>query len=203
MAAVIINHAAASVRQGGPIRFWRRWVFAGVFLILGVMLLALAWVDPLARMGIFYNETASEPVGFYRMDKLGRLHDGEIIRFCPDPSLPIMALAKRHGWLAPGPCPGDLAPFLKTIVATQGQEVSLTAKGLCVNGKCLPHSAPKARSWTGKTPLPHYHFGHYRVQRGGVWVYGTLSSWSLDSRYYGPVPTHRLLSSARPMLTFR
>jgi conjugative transfer signal peptidase TraF len=178
-------------------------VLALAFLGMASGLAVLLTVHPLARMGIFYNETPSEPLGFYRTEPLGTMHDGEIVTFCPDLRWPIVALAKKRGWLAPGDCAGDLAPFIKTVVAVPGQVVAVTARGVCVDGKCLPHSAPKARSWLGHTVLPHYPYGRYRLAPGTLWLYGSLSPWSLDSRYYGPVPQGRLRTAAKPVWTWK
>ncbi|MGC8467823.1 MAG: conjugative transfer signal peptidase TraF [Acidithiobacillus sp.] len=194
--------AKGASRSSGRRRRWPNVVRAAAILTVAASLGALLFLHPLARLGIFYNETPSEPLGFYEEQPIGHLHDGEIVTFCPDPRWPIVALAKRRGWLAPGPCPGNFAPFIKTVAAVPGQTVILSARGVCVDGRCLPHSAPKARSWLGHTVLPHYPFGHYRMPPGTVWLYGSLSPWSLDSRYYGPVAQSRLRESARPLWTW-
>jgi len=164
----------------------------------------LQWGNPMERLRITFNNTISEPMGFYRLGLVGKPHVGEMVTFCPDPDWAVMRLGKARGWLVSGSCPGNLAPFLKTIVAVAGQTVVYSANGVCiVGGECLPHSAPKARSWLGNTAIPHYPFGTYSIPRGMVWLYGTVSPWSLDSRYYGPVSMDRLLHSAQPLLTWK
>jgi conjugative transfer signal peptidase TraF len=175
----------------------------GLFVLAGVVAV-LQWGHPMERLHILFNNTISEPLGFYRIGPVGKPHVGEVVTFCPNPYWDVIRLGKARGWLVSGACPGNLAPFIKTIVAVAGQTVQYSAKGVClVGGACLPHSAPKARSWLGNTAIPHAPFGTYRIPRGKVWLYGTVSPWSLDSRYYGPVSVHRLRHSAKPLLTWK
>lgn len=191
-------------------RPYARVLWAGGFVLLGSSAFALSLVG-LSPFGITYNETPSEPFGFYREQPFQTPRVGEIVRFCPDPSWPLIRLAERHHWMVPGNCPGGFAPFVKTIEGLPGQWVRESTSGVCVADtnagpwRCLPHSAPTPTSWSGKTDLRPYHypFGLHRIPAGKVWLYGTLSRWSMDSRYYGPVSLQRVRQSLVPVWTWR
>ncbi len=152
-----------------------------------------------------YNETPSEPLGFYQTVPLhGVPKDGQIVTFCVDPRWAVIQQGIMHGWIPAGHCPEGLAPFLKTVVATPGQTVHFTAEGVSINGgQILPHSAPKAYSYTGKVRIAHFPFHTYTLPKGRFWAYGAASQWSVDSRYYGPVATKRIIAVEKPVWTFR
>ncbi|MBU2765596.1 conjugative transfer signal peptidase TraF [Acidithiobacillus ferrivorans] len=182
----------------------QKWIGVSLTGLAAGSVLALQMGFPLRELDAFYNDTPSEPMGFYQSESLTHpLMDGEIVTFCPDPQWPLIRLAKQRGWLVPGFCPGNMAPFLKTVIATPGETVTLGKNGMCVNDRCLPHSAPKSRSWAGQSTLPHYPWGTYTVRPETVWLYGSLSAWSMDSRYYGPVSGARLRQKAVPVLTWK
>ncbi len=151
-----------------------------------------------------YNETPSEPLGFYRTIPFhGTPKDGQIVAFCVNPRWPVIRQGIMHGWIPAGRCSEGLAPFLKTVVATPGQTVRLTAKGVSIDGgPVLPHSAPKAYSYTGKVRIAHFAFGMYTLHPGRFWAYGAGSRWSVDSRYYGPVAAKRIIAVEKPVWTF-
>jgi conjugative transfer signal peptidase TraF len=144
--------------------------------------------------GVRLNLSPSLPAGLYvRTNAPARL-----IEFCPDE--PYASLAIQRGYRDEGICPDGAMPLLKPIVATSGDAVDLSAKGITVNGSLLRNSAPLRVDTKGR-PLPAWHFGHYVVAPGTVWVASSYNARSFDSRYFGPVPTSSIRDFVRPLVT--
>lgn len=169
-------------------------------------LMIVGW-QAASKSELIINMTPSLPLGIYRLAPLpAHLHDGDTIYFCPPSASgsPAMRQAVKNHWLLRydrSPCPDHLAPFLKRVAALPGQSVTLSMRGISIDGKLLPKTRIQPRSKTGGRII-HYPLGSYTVKPNTFWETDNSSRWAYDSRYYGPVPMGNLLNSAQPVLTW-
>ncbi len=91
---------------------------------------------------------------------------------------------------------------MKPVVARSGDVVSVSKRGVAVNGRAIPNSAPLLKD-TANRPLTPWRFGAYTVQPGTVWVVSSYHSRSFDSRYFGPISETRIRGRLRPLLVLR
>lgn len=145
--------------------------------------------------GIRVNASSSLPVGLYRTtsDKSARL-----IEFCPVE--PFASMSSSRGYRGKGNCPDGFEPLMKPIVAVAGDTVEVSPRGIAVNGRLLPNSAPR-RFDTKNRQLQIWPFGTYSVAPRTAWVISSFNARSFDSRYFGPVPISSIRSHLRPLLT--
>ena len=117
--------------------------------------------------------------------------------FCLPPEL--ARLGRARGYLGLGTCPGGAAALLKPVVATAGDRVVVDGRGVSVDGRLLPRSAPLPRDsegrslevrWTGPLTLPP----------GTFLAVSTFTGRSWDGRYWGPLPASALRAWAFPLL---
>lgn len=147
-----------------------------------------------------FNFTPSMPMGIYQLAPAspGRAFKrGMFVAVCPP--LPAARIGRRRGYLAVGVCPADTEPLLKVLVAVAYDDVSISPKGVAVNGCLLPRSRAPDHDAVGRRlrPWPN---GHYKLRRGQLWVYADNDrSW--DSRFWGPVLTTAVVSAALQVLT--
>jgi conjugative transfer signal peptidase TraF len=161
-----------------------------------VGLLVLAGVTATLHFAdIRVNASASLPIGFY---KITGDPTAELIEFCPPE--PFASLSSRRGYRGRGTCPDGFEPLMKPILATAGDIVDVSAKGVAINGRLIFNSAPRPVDTKGR-PLAHWPFGKYRVASGAVWVVSSFNSRSFDSRYFGPILLSSVGSRLRPILT--
>ena len=147
-----------------------------------------------AYAGLRVNTTGSLPLGLYITTE----KPANLVEFCP--AEPFASLAIRRGYRARGSCPDGAMPLLKPIVARAGDIVDFSARGMAVNGRLLPNTAPLALDSRG-LPLPQWPFGYYRIAPGTVWLASSYSPKSFDSRYFGPLPVTAIRSCLRPLIT--
>jgi len=145
--------------------------------------------------GLRINGSPSLPMGLYVVSTSGAAN---LVEFCPVE--PFASLALVRGWRTAGNCPDGAAPLLKPVVAGAGDVVELSARGIAVNGRLLPNTAPLTRDSKGR-PLRSWPFGRYTVGRDAVWVASSHNAQSFDSRYFGPVPVAAIRDHLRPLLT--
>ena len=110
--------------------------------------------------------------------------------------------AEDRGYLGLGSCPGGVEPVVKPVAAVAGDVITVTPKGIVVNGTALPHTAPLAKDSAGR-PLQAVPAGTYRVAPGTVWLSPGHDPRSFDSRYFGPVPIAAIRAGVKPLVTFR
>ena len=148
--------------------------------------------------GIVLNPSTSAPKGLYV-----RSTDPSFVLFCPDQRWPNFAKNPdfRKNWAPFSSCPDGHRAFLKPISARPGDVVTVSANGIAVNGKLIPHSLPVREDNLGET-LHAYPYGTYRVRPGELWVVSPFSDRSYDSRYYGPIPAKSILAGIRPWWLF-
>jgi conjugative transfer signal peptidase TraF len=145
--------------------------------------------------GLRVNASSSLPIGIYVTtgDPTANL-----VEFCP--SEPYGSLSAVRGYRDRGTCPDGFEPLMKPVVATGGDIVDVSAKGIVINGRLMSNSAPRPFDVKGRSLVP-WPFGRYRVAIGVVWVVSSFNSRSFDSRYFGPIPRSSIRSHLRPFLT--
>ncbi len=89
---------------------------------------------------------------------------------------------------------------MKPESAHAGDIVELNARGVAVNGKLLPNSAPLPFDTEGR-PLDHWRFGRFKVRQGEVWAVSSYNPRSFDSRYLGPITGGKINHRLIPLLT--
>src|ERR1700691_5627120 len=99
--------------------------FAGPFLVF--------W-----SAGIRVNCSLSLPLGLYKEATNGR---ALFMEFChEEPSARLVAI---RGYRSNGNCPDGAGPLMKPVVASAGDVVEVSDRGIGVNGLLLPHIRPK------------------------------------------------------------
>jgi conjugative transfer signal peptidase TraF len=165
----------------------------------------IVWLTLFLSLGIggmwafdcIINVTPSMPIGLWRITKpippLESLRH-KVILFCP-PDTEIFRWAKSNGVLTPGRCPGDYTPLLKEVIGLPGESVEIRDGAVLLFDHPLPNSGidPKLRltSLTPKQTIPS----------DSLWVMGTASPASFDSRYFGPISSDSILGLAYPVFT--
>ena len=182
-----------------------KWIIGGIALALVAGGCATAVIH---QERLTLNASPCVPVGIYQIIPIKKpLHDGEWVRLCP-PLAPSVRQEVRHHWMdlsASSVCADHLVPFIKHVVAVPGQTVTLSARGMTVDGHLIPRTAVQ---FTAPVPnqyvhLIHYPFGTYTVKPGTFWEVATGIKWAFDSRYYGPIPDRDIRSGARPVYTWK
>ena len=168
-------------------------------------ILFLVLTPPLGAVALFgiaglrINSSASLPAGLYIASS-----NGTFVEFCPDDHGLSAHRGYRHTPLltpwAKGVCPDGAAPLLKPVIGKAADEIVVSAAGITVNGKLIPHSAPFAHDSAGR-PLTHWPFGRYRAAPGSLWVASSYDPRSYDSRYLGPIPQSAVRARLRNLLT--
>lgn len=160
----------------------RRWVLA----LGGGACLLLAW-RPLPP-GLFWNATASVPVGFYRLTQAAP-KVGDLVVFDP-PSLTAAWLAEA-GWLPRG------VPLIKPVAALPGASVCRIGDRLVVDGTALV----RVRDHDGAGRLLPQWRGCRKLAADEIFVVSTVEG-SFDGRYLGPTPLASVRGVARPVWTW-
>ena len=159
-------------------------------------LAALAWasfVHPLPRL--IYNPSDSVPVGWYRVDPLGRGTSSPPRPLSVDSivlvSLPAeaAALAAQRGYLP------ARVPLLKRVGAVAPQEVCIAGRVVRIDGVLSATVLPADR-W-GR-PLPFWQQCQ-RLEPDELFLLSVTNPASFDSRYFGPVSAAAVIGVARPV----
>lgn len=175
---------------------------AFVIVTISSLTLTTAW----SASNTFYLNGQSNclPRGAYLHESTGALtgnpaKDGQIVRVCPPASAAALALSRGYDvkW-AGSACYEQAEPFLKEIVATAGQTVNVTKRGVTVDGHALPNSRPHTMDPLGRS-MP-VDWGKHVIKRGYVWLWAQ-NPLAYDSTYYGQVPVKNILGYAKPLWT--
>ena len=150
-----------------------------------------------STLGIRINASPSLPVGLYQV---ASGPDATLVEFCP--AEPFASIANARGYRQTGTCPDGGSPLMKPVVARAGDSVQVSERGVLVNGKTVPNSAPLPKDTAGR-PLTPWPFGTYPVQPGTVWVISDYHPRSFDSRYFGPISEALVRNRLRPLLVLR
>jgi conjugative transfer signal peptidase TraF len=171
-------------------------------LMVGIV---VAGVSILALSGVFYlagariNTTKSIPVGLYWTTS-APVEKGAYVIFCP-PQVGVFATAKDRGYIGSGFCPGGYGYFMKRVLAAKNDTVSITDKGVLVNGVLLPQSVPLKADLAGRA-LPHFQADHYTLGTSEVLLMSDVSRTSFDGRYFGPINRSQIKTVIRPVFTW-
>jgi conjugative transfer signal peptidase TraF len=163
-------------------------------LAFGGGTLALALIG--AWAGLRLNDSPSMPTGLYI--RASAESGASLVVFCP--AEPFAQLSVERGYRSRGNCPDGAEPLAKPIAARPGEVVELSPRGIAVNGRTLPNTAPLVTDTAGR-PLSHWPFGRYVVAPGTVWVASSYTPRSFDSRYFGPVDASQVREHVRSLLT--
>lgn len=173
------------------------WARPRAWIAVSLISVVPAIAVPAFTLGLRVNLTASEPLGIWRIHPLERpLAVGDLVFVCP-PQTADMAEARGRGYLRRGFCPGGYAPLIKMIVAVSGQKIEVDQL-VRIDGLNLPHSSPASRDGKGRV-LRAFNGGIVPV--GQVFLYSSFVG-SLDSRYFGPLPSSGVLGLASEVLTY-
>ena len=159
---------------------------------------AVTFVAPffiVSAAGLRINCSPSLPLGLYKTTTESL---APLIEFCPQE--PYGTFAARRGYRSIGNCPDGAGPLMKPVIASAGDTVEVSARGIAVNGLIIANTAPKTKDSRGREMKP-WPFGRYAVSPGFVWVASTYNPWSFDSRYFGPIPVGIIRDRLKPFLT--
>ncbi|MFT8699396.1 MAG: S26 family signal peptidase [Acetobacter orientalis] len=161
----------------------RGWFFTTYFAVLGVGA-SLAFY-PAPRW--VWNETASVPVGLYRLQPTVPIRVGDIVAIRL-PEHEAMLLTTRS-YLPFG------VPLLKPVAALAGQSVCRIGIHITIDGK--PVGDAKTVDHRGRK-LPVWQ-GCHRLEPGQVFVMNVAVPSSLDGRYFGVLSMHTVIGRAVPV----
>lgn len=161
----------------------RAWFFTTYFAVLGVGA-SLAF-HPAPRW--VWNETASVPVGLYRIQPTVPVRVGDIVALrLPEREARLLA---RRGYLPFG------VPLLKPVAALAGQSVCRIGAHVTIDGKAVGDA--KTVDHRGRK-LPVWQ-GCQRLGLGQVFVMNPAVPTSLDGRYFGVLPMETVIGRAVPV----
>jgi conjugative transfer signal peptidase TraF len=186
------DHAEASATPNPPYSAVLRSRWPIVVLLVGT---SVAWTS--AALGLRVNLSPSVPRGIYRTVDAPPAR-GALVAVCLPPA--SAAFARERGYLRSGDCRTGVQPVIKRVSAVGGDTVDVTQIGVRVNEHPLPDTATAAADSRGRT-LPHVPWGRHVVRSGDVWLLGTRSPRSWDSRYFGPLSAAQIRATVRPVLT--
>lgn len=132
--------------------------------------------------GVRVNVSPSLRLGVYRVAHAPVVRGATVLLCLP---AAVASIARARGYLWRGACVGGVAPVGKVVVATAGDTVDVTTRGVWVNGRLLARSAPFSVDTRGRPLMPA--LGRWVLVRGELWTYGDADPRSFDSRYFGPV----------------
>lgn len=149
--------------------------------------------------GFRINTTNSIRPGLYFMTD-SPVEKGSYVFFCP-PDTSVFAMAKKHGYIAKGFCPGEYSYMMKRVLAAKGDSVKVTDDGVFVEGHLLPYSKPRQVDLGGRE-LPRYRLDEYEVAGNELLLMSDVSDTSFDARYFGLVSSSQVKSVILPVLTW-
>lgn len=152
-------------------------------MLLGIPLM----LHPVPRL--VWNASASAPIGFYLVRSAGSLHRGDLV-LMPPPGA-VARLASARGYLPDG------VLLVKRAAALSGDLVCVNDKEVRLNGHHVAWTLPEDRE--GR-PLPWWDDCR-RLVDDEVFLLMPDVPDSFDSRYFGPVPSNRIVGRLVPLWT--
>jgi conjugative transfer signal peptidase TraF len=177
-----------TVGQSARLRKIRRAILVAIGSAIAVFQLS-------GGFGLRINTSPSLPMGLYIITADA---GADLVEFCP--MEPFATLSIVRGYRDPGACSDGAAPLLKPVIASAGDVVEVSARGISVNGALLPNTAPLTRDAKGRH-LEAWPSGRYVVGLGTIWVVSSYHPRSFDSRYFGPLSTAAIRHRLRAFLT--
>lgn len=172
----------------------RRRILVAIGIPLGMALTVIT----AGLLGVRFNlATDSLPYGLYRIVPAGKGND---LLVCPTGIAESVTVARGYRPKSLG-CGDGYAPLLKPIAARAGDTVSISDRGISVNGKLLPNTKQFPADGHGR-PLPVMPHRTYTVESNTVWLVSTYNRYSFDSRYFGPVSLNGKVRYATPLWLF-
>jgi conjugative transfer signal peptidase TraF len=139
---------------------------------------------------LVWNESESAPIGLYYVQPVGPLFVTTLVLAMPPEALATSLT--QAGYLPRG------VPLLKRILAVPGQSVCRHKLSISVDGVEVGTAHESDRR--GR-PLPDWQ-GCRTIADGEVFLMNWAEPASLDSRYFGPIPTSAIIGRADPLWTF-
>ena len=139
---------------------------------------------------LIWNASESVPIGLYRVRPDGMLFVTALVVAIPPE--PLATFLTDGGYLPRG------VPLLKRILALPGQ--SVCRKELLISVDGMENGAARERDNRGRT-LPVWQ-GCRVIRDGEVFLMNWNEPASLDSRYFGPIPSSAIVGRAEPLWTF-
>jgi conjugative transfer signal peptidase TraF len=168
------------------------------FFVTGMLIVAaITLVLFVNRLPVRINLSASMPQGIYLLAATSTVSVGDFVMVCLDNVLAQFAL--QRGYLHAGNCINGEQPLLKQVAAQSNDKIELLANAVVINGKTLPHSAT-SRMDSFNRLLPAIPRSTYILKAHQLWLYGTESARSWDSRYFGAVDISHVVSVVKPLL---
>jgi conjugative transfer signal peptidase TraF len=161
------------------------YVMTTYFVALGMGISSLFHPSP----RLLWNVSASLPTGFYTLEALQPLRDGELVAARPPGGLSAFMDARHY--LPIG------VPLLKYIGALPGQIVCRYGRTITIDGKTV--ASAMARDHTGLR-LPVW-TGCRALKSNEVFLLNPTVQDSFDGRYFGSLPMASLIGRAAPLWT--
>lgn len=152
---------------------------------LAVALTAVQWLTP-PDPKLIWNASPSAPIGLYWVTRTLQLRRGDLVGIMPPE--PLAGFLSENGYLPAG------VPLLKHVAAVAGQRVCRRHEQITIDGATAAWALPNDRR--GR-PLPVWS-NCYQLGPGEVFALNSAPD-SLDSRYFGPLPTSSVVGQARPL----
>jgi conjugative transfer signal peptidase TraF len=164
----------------------------------GACLIALGALCSAA--GARVNTSRSIPVGLYWASSMP-VEKGAYVMFCP-PQAGVFRDARERGYIGGGLCPGGYGYLMKRVAAAGSDTVRIGDEGVRVNGRLLPHSAPRIADAAAR-PLPRLRTGDCALGDAELLLMSDVSDTSFDGRYFGLVDRSQVRNVIRPVLTWQ
>ncbi len=174
-----------------------RNILAGIVLSVSAGIFLLSIVFRLT--GIYYNNTPSFPVGFYKIvdEPVGK---GAYVSFCP-PQDEVFDMAVARHTISTGNCPGGYGMLLKRVFAVVGDTVSIGGAGIKVNGELLPNSAQISADIDGHE-MPQYRMDQKVLDDSEFLLVSDVNPNSFDARYFGLIAHAQIQHVVEPVFTW-
>lgn len=165
--------------------------------VLGLIILFTLFTIPFV-LGIRINVTKSIPIGIYIVtNQIPQKNDYVI--FCPS-DIEIFYEAYKRGYINKGLCPNEYGYMMKKIVATEGDMISISKKGVEVNDSLLPFSTPLLTDLQDKA-LPQLNVNKI-LDKDEILLMSDISKTSFDARYFGVSNKKQIQGVIKPILIF-
>ncbi|RIA46753.1 conjugative transfer signal peptidase TraF [Hephaestia caeni] len=151
------------------------------------MFVATALLSPHPRL--VWNASASAPIGLYAIAVDGPFKSGDLVAI--DTPEPLATFLARRRYL-----PRDV-PLLKHIAGVPGQIVCRSRRTVTIDGKRIGDAL--ARDRAGRV-LPVWR-GCHRIVAGEFLPMNARVRDSFDGRYFGVLPSGRIIGRAIPVWT--
>lgn len=138
---------------------------------------------------LVFNATASAPLGFYLVEPVApRVGDMALVR--PPRDLALWMAAR--GYLPVN------VPLIKPLAASGGQTVCGQNGEVRIDGDPVAKVLPRDRRGRRLAPFT----GCVRLGDGEVFLLNTKTPYSLDGRYFGPLPRDTVIGRATAIWTW-